>query len=128
AELGVAKRELEARTEEIALLAWRAAMGELVAGIAHHLNNPVGALDSTLRQLTRVTARVPDEHRVELDRLVVRAGRITRRHELNVAAIVTASRSPGHAAPARFDLPPLLSTVLSTFAEQLEDLPTKDQP
>jgi len=36
AQLGEAKRELEARNQQIALLAWRAAMGELVAGIAHH--------------------------------------------------------------------------------------------
>ncbi len=128
AELGVAKRELEARTEEIALLAWRAAMGELVAGIAHHLNNPVGALASTLRQLTRAAGRVPNEHRGELDRLVGRAERITRRVELNVAAIVTASRSAGHAPSARPELPPQLSTVLSTFTGQLEDIPTKDQP
>jgi signal transduction histidine kinase len=128
AQLSVAKQELETRNQEIALLAWRAAMGELVAGIAHHLNNPVGALASTLRQLTDMTARVPDEQRAELERLLVRAGRIARRIESNVAAIVTASRSPVHAPPARFELPPELSSVLSTFSEQLEDIPTKDQP
>src|ERR1041384_2057306 len=37
AQLSETKRELEIRNQEIALLAWRGAMGELVAGIAHHL-------------------------------------------------------------------------------------------
>jgi signal transduction histidine kinase len=128
AQLSATKQELETRNQEIALLAWRAAMGELVAGIAHHLNNPVGALASTLRQLTAATGRLPDVHRAELERLLERVGKIARRIESNVAAIVTASRSTAHASPARLELPPELSSVLSTFTEQLEDIPTKDQP
>src|SRR5207249_3487494 len=52
--LEIAKLELETRNHEVALLAWRAAMGELVAGIAHHLNNPVGALASTVRRLETI--------------------------------------------------------------------------
>ena len=70
AQLSETKRELEDRNREIAMLAWRAAMGELVAGIAHHLNNPVGALASTLRRLGTVVTRVPDEPRAELERLL----------------------------------------------------------
>jgi signal transduction histidine kinase len=126
AQLRETKRELEIRNQEIALLAWRGAMGELVAGIAHHLNNPVGALASTLRRLSGEVAMLPEAQRGELERLLTRVGQIARRIESNVAAILEASRSSAHADAARRELPPELATVLSTFTEQLEDIPTKD--
>ncbi|HET9626076.1 MAG TPA: hypothetical protein VFP84_32165 [Kofleriaceae bacterium] len=128
-----AHQELAQRNQEIALLAWRATMGELVAGIAHHLNNPVGALASTLRRLERASAALPDAARGELDPLLARADRITRRIEASVAAIVEASRAttrrtprPPHAITG--ELPPELAAALATFTAQLEDLPTRDLP
>ncbi len=127
AQLSETKSELENRNREIAMLAWRAAMGELVAGIAHHLNNPVGALASTLRRMTGLVARVPDDHRGELERLLGRVGQITRRIESNVAAIVQATKA--NAMPTNLsspELPPELASVLSTFADQLDEIPTKD--
>jgi signal transduction histidine kinase len=127
AQLSDTKRELEVRNHEIALLAWRAAMGELVAGIAHHLNNPVGALASTLRRLSGQLAAVPDGQRAEVDRLLARAGQITRRIESNVAAIVHATRSDCAAAARGIEVPPELAGVLSTFSEALEEIPTKDR-
>jgi len=121
------KAELENRNHEIAMLAWRAAMGELVAGIAHHLNNPVGALASTVRRMNGVTAKLPPESRAELERLLGRVDQITRRIEKNVAAILSASRANGTdhqgTSPA---LPPELASVLSTFTEKLDDIPTKE--
>ncbi|MEO7097302.1 MAG: PAS domain-containing protein [Polyangiales bacterium] len=121
------KAELENRNHEIAMLAWRAAMGEVVAGIAHHLNNPVGALASTVRRMNGVAAKVPGEARVELERLLARVDQIARRIESNVAAIVSASRANAMdthgAAPA---LPPELASVLSTFSDRLDDIPTKE--
>lgn len=130
AQLSETKRELEIRNQEIALLAWRGAMGELVAGIAHHLNNPVGALSSTMRRLSIAVGKLPEDHRGELDRLITRVGQIARRIETNVAAILDASKSsaqPDRASSSRArELPPELATVLSTFTEQLEDIPTKD--
>lgn len=133
AALFTAHAELEARNQEIALLAWRATMGELVAGIAHHLNNPVGALASTLRRLTAAAANVPDPPRGELDPLLARAERITRRIEGSVAAIVEASRATTRRTPRTphtitGELPPELAAALATFHAQLEDLPTKDSP
>jgi signal transduction histidine kinase len=126
AQLSETKRELETRNQEIALLAWRAAMGEMVAGFAHHLNNPVGALSSTLRRLSGVVAALPDEHRPELERLLARVGQIARRIESNVGAIVNASKSNGHPATPGA-LPPELARELSTFAEQLDEIPTKER-
>jgi signal transduction histidine kinase len=102
-------------------------MGEVVAGIAHHLNNPVGALASTVRRMNGVVKTMPVESRVELERLLVRVDQIARRIESNVAAIVSASRANAmdtHGAPPA--LPPELASVLSTFAEQLDDIPTKE--
>ena len=120
------KAELEHRNNEIAMLAWRAAMGELVAGIAHHLNNPVGALASTVRRLDQIVAKLPAESRPELERLLARVAQISRRIESNVAAIVSASRANANDDPARHDLPPELASVLSSFADRLDDIPTKE--
>ncbi len=129
-QLHTTKQELEDRNREIALLAWRAAVGELVAGIAHHLNNPVGALSSTLRRMGLVAAGGPkidpDRAGPELERLVVRATQIATRIESNVNAIVKASRSATAAGSQRLELPPELSSVLSTFSERLDDIPTKE--
>jgi signal transduction histidine kinase len=126
--LEIAKLELETRNHEIALLAWRAAMGELVAGIAHHLNNPVGALTSTARRLEQISAKLPDDIRVEQTRLLGRIAQIARRIESNVAAIVKASRSNTFEdMQHRPELPPELETVLATFAERMDDIPTKGQ-
>jgi signal transduction histidine kinase len=126
-QLEITKLELETRNHEIALLAWRAAMGELVAGIAHHLNNPVGALTSTVRRLENLATRLPPELRSEQERLLSRVAQITRRIESNVAAIVKASRSNAlDDMQGRPELPPELETVLATFAERLDDIPTRE--
>lgn len=125
--LEITKLELETRNHEIALLAWRAAMGELVAGIAHHLNNPVGALASTIRRLEQHIHKLPAEVRSEHERLLSRIVQITRRIESNVAAIVKASQSNAlDDMSKRPELPPELVTVLATFVERLDDIPTKE--
>jgi nitrogen-specific signal transduction histidine kinase len=127
AELGTAKAELECRNREIALLAWRAAMGELVAGIAHHLNNPVGALASTARRLGILGQQLPPEMRAEHERLLVRVAQIARRIESNVAAIVQATRANAiDDVRGRPELPPELAGVLSKFAERLDDIGNKE--
>jgi signal transduction histidine kinase len=124
AKLRDAQNELENRNREIAMLAWRAAVGELVAGIAHHLNNPLGALQSTTRHMNEVVQRIPPENRAELERLLARVTKIATRIESNVNAIVKASRSA--TAGCRPELPPELSTVFETLSKRLDDIPTKD--
>lgn len=125
-QLADAQRELEGKSREVALLAWRAAMGELVGGIAHHLNNPVGALASTVRRLGQIAATVTSEQRIELERLLGRVGQLVQRIETNVAAIIAATKSnkDGH----RPDLPPELANVQTTFVERLELTPRKEPP
>jgi signal transduction histidine kinase len=120
-----AQLELENRNREIAMLAWRAAVGELVAGIAHHLNNPLGALLSTTRHLGDRIAKLPDEQRADLERLLVRITKVAVRIESNVNAIVKASRS-ATGATVKPELPPELSTVFETLSNRLDDIPTKD--
>jgi signal transduction histidine kinase len=119
------QNELENRNREIAMLAWRAAVGELVAGIAHHLNNPLGALQSTTRHMTEKVSKLPPEHRGDLDRLLGRVTKIALRIESNVNAIVKASRS-ATAAGAPPELPPELDGVFETLSQRLDDIPTKD--
>lgn len=123
--LFAAHAELEERNREIAMLGWRAAVGELVAGIAHHLNNPVGALQSTTRVMTDRISKLPPEQRGELDRLNARITKIAVRIESNVNAIVKASRSAqGDHAPA--EQPRELVSVIEALTKRLDDIPTKD--
>lgn len=125
-QLADAQREVEERNREVALLAWRAAMGELVAGIAHHLNNPVGALASTVRRMTQISAIEPIDRTV-VTRLLVRSAQLVERIETNVAAIISATKAndPGS---HKVTLPPELANVQSTFVERLESAPRKEVP
>lgn len=129
AELTSAKLQLEERNREIAVLAgqvsrfgWRAAVGELIAGIAHHLNNPVGALASTLRRLEgQLESVADDEARQPLLRLVQRSREIAMRIESNVGSVVRAHEA-GAANPTRdwLLLHHEIETALSMFADRLE--------
>jgi signal transduction histidine kinase len=122
AQLHDTKQELESRNREIAMLAWRAGVGELVAGIAHHLNNPVGALTSTIRRLAGQVAKLAPDQRGEVERMVTRIGELANRIESNVNAIVKTSRSAMPAdTKARRELPPELETALSAFTLRLDD-------
>jgi signal transduction histidine kinase len=128
-ELSDAKLQLEERNHEIGVLAgqvsrfgWRAAVGELIAGIAHHLNNPIGALASTLRRLDTLVAAVAEpDVRAQFERLVQRSRDICLRIEGNVNAVARAHEA-GIADPARrwLVLHRELETALSMFADRLE--------
>ena len=122
-----AKRQLEIRNREVALLALRAGVGELVAGIAHHLNNPVGALASTLRRLAVEVGYLPAPQRAVLDRLLVRAEQVSRRIESNVNAIVRASQATAsRESSTKLELPNEVANALASFVGRLDDIPTKE--
>jgi len=123
AQLRDTKLELEARNREIAMLAWRGAIGELVAGIAHHLNNPVGALASTIRRMSTIVTSSDDPRKAELERLLERVAQIASRIESNVHAVVSASQAATAGELPRLELPPELSAVMSRFTAQLDNIP-----
>jgi len=121
-QLTEAKAELEHRNREIAMLAWRAAMGEVVSGIAHHLNNPVAALTSTLRRLRRAVAALPVAQRAELEQILTRVDKLASRVETNVGAIVSASRTDAlESFEKDVELPPELATALAKFSVNIDD-------
>ena len=121
-QLTEAKAELENRNKEVAMLAWRAAVGEVVSGIAHHLNNPVAALTSTLRRLNRAVAALPAEQRAELEQILTRVDKLAARVETNVGAIVSASRADAMESFEKdVQLPPELAAALAKFAGNIDD-------
>ncbi len=74
-----AHRDLEARQREIGELTQRLAavsrqamLAEIVAEVAHALNNPLGALMSSLRVLGRLGAQLPEDERPRYERVVKR--------------------------------------------------------
>lgn len=127
--LHAAHAELAERNREISLLAgqvsrvgWRAAIGELAAGIAHHLNNPVAALTSSLRAMTARLDRVADETtRRELENLLGRARTASTRIEDHVAAVVRLHRVGSlDSAPRWLDLTRELDNALTLFTGRLD--------
>ena len=128
AQLRHAHLALEERNLEIARLAgqvsrfgWRAAVGELAASVAHEHNNPVGALLSTLRTISKRVAKVDDPAlRDELEPLVKRCRDAAVRIETNVGAVVKVHRSgPKDCAPRWIELGRELDTALALFQTRL---------
>ena len=126
-ELRATQRQLEDRNHEISVMAgqvsrfgWRAAVGELCAGIAHNLNNPVGALLSTLRTLGIKLAASDRPDKGELEALLTRARTSATRIEEHVAAVVSVNRAGSlDAAPRNLDLAHELDTALTLFSGRL---------
>lgn len=126
AELAEAQRALEGRNREVALLAWRAAMGELVAGIAHHLNNPVGALASTVRRVVTVANASTGPERDEMLRLLTRTSQLVERIEASVVSIIEATTQGPGRRRSNSTVPPELANVAATFVDRLT--PPKESP
>jgi len=123
-----AHAELEARNQQVATLAWRAGLAELVAGIAHHLNNPVAALSSTVARASRRVTELspePGDTRAELERLLGRITKIAARIEHNVGEIVAITHQVSRGGPSA--MPPELANDVSAFVKRLDDIPTKEK-
>ena len=81
-----AHQDLEARQREIAELSQRVAtvskramLAEIVAEVAHALNNPLGALISSLRMLERISVEVGDEDAARYERSLHRCKQLSAR-------------------------------------------------
>lgn len=126
AALRATQRELEARTQEVSALAgqvarvgWRATVSELAADVAHHLNNPVAALTSTLKTLSIRLAEVPPAGPDQLDGLIQRARGAAARIEEHVAAVARVQRAGAlDGAPRRLDLANELDTALTMLGRR----------
>jgi signal transduction histidine kinase len=127
-ELRDAQTRLAERNRELSLLgskltqaARRAALGEFSAGIAHSMNNPMGALSSTLRQLVRrIEQHGDDELRADLERFLRRCHTALARLERIVNAVRHAHRSGLlEDQPREVDLAAELDLALSLFEGKL---------
>lgn len=125
-ELRRTQHTLELRNQEVAAMAgqvsqfgWRAAVGEMCATIAHNLNNPVGALVSTLRTLDQRVAGPVEP--AEVARLVARARAAAARIEEHVGAVVNVHRVGSlSVAPCALDLAKEIDTALSMASARLQ--------
>jgi signal transduction histidine kinase len=108
-------REIAAMAGQVAQFGWRAAVGEMCATIAHNLNNPVAALQSTLRTIERRAGDQADA--AALTPLVARASSAATRIQEHVAAVVNVHRVGSlDVAPRRLDLARELETALALIA------------
>lgn len=110
-ELRESQVELETKKHDIAVLAYQIGVNELVGSVAHHINNPLGALHSMIRAVDKEVNELPPEHRGDLDRRIRRITNIAGQIESNVNAIVTAGRSTKQTG-----LPPQISAAFDAFS------------
>jgi PAS domain S-box-containing protein len=122
AELAERNREISLLAGQVSRVGWRAAIGELAAGIAHHLNNPVGALASTVRTLGARLDRIADDAvRADFEQLLGRLRVATGRIEDHVGAVVRLHRAGAlDATPRWLDLARELDTALALFTGRLD--------
>lgn len=115
-------REIAALGAELAGAARRAAIGELSAGIAHSINNPMAALVSTLAQLrTQVVDHGCKQLSRRVDRLFVRAETVVARMERIVTTVRHAHRSGQLSRdPVVLDIAAELTLALDLLESQLQ--------
>lgn len=115
-------RELAALGSQFAQAAQRAAIGEFSAGIAHSMNNPMAALSSALRQISRrVDARADETLTQELDKYLQRSSNALTRMESTVDAVRRAHKSGSLPSTAQeVDIAYELNTALTLFEQRLQ--------
>jgi PAS domain S-box-containing protein len=78
-DLEARKREVMALSEQLTDVSRAAMLGEVVAEVAHALNNPLGALISSLRTLRRLTEGLEPEERARFARALDRCQQLGER-------------------------------------------------
>lgn len=119
--LEVRNSELAALGAQFAQASQRAAIGEFSAGIAHSMNNPMAALSSALRQISRrVDIRGDHELSEELERFLKRSDNALGRMETIVDAVRRAHKSGSLPSIAgRVNVADELDTALTLFEQRL---------
>lgn len=116
-ELEERHRELARMSAELSFVTRRVLIGELSAGIAHSLNNPLAALASTHKQMLQVIGEHGSPELVaRLDRFTQRSREALARMEQTVQAVRRAHKSGKMAEAARaVDLVDEVTTALVLF-------------
>ncbi len=119
-------RELAALGSQFAQAAQRAAIGEFSAGIAHSMNNPMAALSSALRQISRRLERNADEElQDELARFLQRSNGALGRMETIVDAVRRAHKSGSLPSTAQaVNIADELRTALTLFDQRVDEIET----
>ncbi len=114
-------RELAALGSQFAQAAQRAAIGEFSAGIAHSMNNPMAALSSALRQISRrVERNGTAELKDELSRFLQRSTGAVGRMETIVDAVRRAHKSGSLPSSAQsVNIADELRTALTLFEQRM---------
>ncbi|MCP4448373.1 MAG: PAS domain-containing sensor histidine kinase [Myxococcales bacterium] len=120
--LEVRNRELAALGSQFAQAAQRAAIGEFSAGIAHSMNNPMAALSSALRQISRrLNHKATPELQEELSRFLQRSSGALGRMEIIVDAVRRAHKSGNLPSSAQaVNIADELRTALTLFEQRME--------
>jgi signal transduction histidine kinase len=128
AELERLLRELRDTQEQLIMQEKMASLGNLVAGVAHEINNPIGAVhaaaDVNARCIDRID-QVAKDYRTDFGKtveLLRENNRITREASERVAAIVKSLRSFAHLDEAKFqlaDIDELIDTTVTLLRHEL---------
>jgi PAS domain S-box-containing protein len=120
-ELEARHRELAGVSAELSRVTRRVLIGELSAGIAHSLNNPLAALASAHNQLAQVIERHgSDDMRAQAQRFVARSREAIARMEQTVQAVRRAHRSGRPSTELRrINLADEVETALTLFEGRL---------
>lgn len=120
--LEVRNKELAALGSQFAQAAQRAAIGEFSAGIAHSMNNPMAALSSALRQISRrIELNADKDLGDELSRFLQRSDNALGRMESIVDAVRRAHKSGSLPSTAQtVNIADELHTALTLFEQRLD--------
>ena len=119
--LEVRNRQLSSIGAQLSLAARRALIGELSAGIAHSLNNPLAALASTHRQILGLVEKTGSPEAIDaMRRYSARSTDAITRME-SIIQSIRQTHKTGHspAGPRQLEISPELDVALAIFEARL---------